>query len=116
MERHNTHILSVSSSEEEHHSFKNNISTTKNVSSENLLISKEEEEKNDWSEIIISNYKEIKSKIGKENDLSNVINLDNNMNNISQKKQTIKKNDIQTEDELLIMNNTINGNEKEENE
>ena len=83
MERHDTHILSYSSSEEEHHSFKNNISTTKNVSSENLLISKEEEEKNDWSKIIINNFKEIKNKIGKENDLSNVINLDNSINSIN---------------------------------
>jgi len=119
MERHNTHILSCSSSEEEHHSFRNNISTTKNISSENLLISKEEEEKNDWSKIIINNYKEIKSKIGKENDLTNVISIDNNINDISQKQekqeqQTIKKNDIQNEDDLLIMNNITNEKEKEE--
>ena len=127
MERHNTHILSCSSSEQNEHSYKldkMNEQSTKNISLEERPISKEEE-KNDWSKIIINNYKEIKNKIGIDNDIKDIINKDinNDINdniidekNIKEKeeeKPILKNEEIDIEKNILdeeenVLNDQIN--------
>ena len=62
MERHDTHALSYSSSEEHSYQFDKNLST-KNFQSENKYFTKEEE-KNDWTNIFINSFKEMKNSIG----------------------------------------------------
>ena len=62
MERHDTHALSYSSSEEHSYQFDKNLSS-KNFQSENKYFTKEEE-KNDWTNIFINSFKEMKNSIG----------------------------------------------------
>ena len=62
MERHDTHALSYSSSEEHSYQFDRNLST-RNFQSENKYFTKEEE-KNDWTNIFINSFKEMKNSIG----------------------------------------------------
>ena len=98
MERHDTHEISYSSSEEHSYQLDKNLST-KNISTENKYYIKEEE-KNDWTEIFINNFKEMKNLIGIQGDIYN-------LNDISQSrefKEKIKEsntNSIKSSKEIL---------------
>ena len=81
MERHDTHALSYSSSEEHSYQFDRNLST-RNFQSENKYFTKEEE-KNDWTNIFINSFKEMKNSIG----LGDLCNF----NDISQSGEIIEK-------------------------
>ena len=89
MERHDTHALSCSSSEEHSYQLDKNIST-KNISSENELYTKEEE-KNDWSNIIINNFKEMKNTMGLQGESFN-------LNEFSNSQENDEKNKIENKD------------------
>ena len=96
MERHDTHALSCSSSEEHSYQFDKNIST-KNISSENELYSKEEE-KNDWSNIIINNFKEMKNTMGIQGDSFNLNDISNQEKEEKNKNENKSKNKDKNKD------------------
>ena len=116
MERHDTHNLSCSSSEE--HSYKlDNISSSKVIPSDNKSQIKIEE-KNEWSKIILNNFKEIKNTLGIENESFNISNISKNQQ-IKEKYQKEYKRDIIEKNKLkkkeFSQNNKII-EKKEENE
>ena len=88
MERHHTHALSYTSSEEHSYQLDKNIST-KNISSENEYYSKEEE-KNDWSNIIVNNFKEMKNTMGMQGESFNLNDFSNSQENEEKNKNADK--------------------------
>ena len=117
MERHDTHALSYSSSEEHsYYYFDNNKNlSTKNISSENHFYEKEEE-KNEWSKILISNFKEIKNIMGIQDELFNLNEKSYNKskNEVNNSDGGVEKNIDKNNEKKIKENNKDNSKENDE--